>query len=133
MKRVTFIIPFFMLAFMMLLKESTAQSNIGNDSDGYKQADTELNNVYQQILKEYASDTIFVNQLRSSQYLWMKFRDAEMLVKYPPREKGYYGSSLSMCWGIYLEELTRSRIQVLRQWLDGTEEGDVCAGSVRMK
>ena len=31
----------------------------------------------------------------------------------------------------YLAELTSKRIKTLNQWIDGTEEGDVCSGSIR--
>jgi uncharacterized protein YecT (DUF1311 family) len=65
--------------------------------------------------------------------LWIQFRDAEMKMKYPEREDGYYGSVYPMCWSMYLTQLTTERITTLKQWLDGTEEGDVCAGSVRIK
>jgi len=99
----------------------------------YKQAEIELNKTYQKILKMYASDTTFIARLRTSERIWIKFRDAELLVKYPPREAYYYGSIQPMCEANYLEQLTRERIKTLRVWIEGIEEGDVCAGSVRMK
>jgi hypothetical protein len=34
-----------------------------------------------------------------------------------------------MCANNELEAMTRKRIEELRAWLKGTEEGDVCAGS----
>jgi hypothetical protein len=56
-----------------------------------------------------------------------------MKMKYPDREPGYYGSVESMCWSNYLTQLTSERIKTLNQWIDGTEEGDVCAGTVKAK
>jgi len=38
-----------------------------------------------------------------------------------------------MCWSMELTGLTQERTQVLKVWLDGIEEGDVCSGSVKMK
>jgi hypothetical protein len=38
-----------------------------------------------------------------------------------------------MCYSAYKEELTRQRIKTLQQWLEGVEEGDVCAGSLKLK
>ena len=69
-------------------------------------ADKELNLVYNQILKEYKSDTEFIKNFKTAQRIWIQFRDAEMKSKYPDREEGYYGSIHPMCLSIYLTELT---------------------------
>ena len=37
-----------------------------------------------------------------------------------------------MCEAIYLNELTKSRIETLKTWLEGIEEGDICSGSVKI-
>jgi uncharacterized protein YecT (DUF1311 family) len=99
----------------------------------YETADKELNAAYQKILKEYKEDTVFIMNLKKAQKLWIQFRDAEMKMKYPDREPGYYGSIQPLCWSIYLTELTKSRTQTLKIWIDGVEEGDACCGSVRTK
>jgi uncharacterized protein YecT (DUF1311 family) len=99
----------------------------------YEKADKELNETYQKILKEYKTDTAFIMNLNKAQKLWIQFRDAEMKMKFPEREPGYYGSIQPLCWSIYLTELTKSRTQTLRIWIDGVEEGDSCGGSVRTK
>jgi len=54
-----------------------------------------------------------------------------MLVKFPKREYGYYGSVQPMCWSEYLTQLTKERISTLKIWLNGTQEGDSCSGSVK--
>jgi len=99
----------------------------------FKNADKELNDIYKQILVEYKSDTVFIMNLKESQRLWIMFRDSELKVKYPDREPGYYGSFYQYCINSYLEQLTRERVKTLRIWIEGTEEGDVCNGSVKMK
>ena len=101
--------------------------------ENYKKADTKLNQVYSQILKEYKSNKVFITYLKNAQRLWIQFRDAEMKAMYPEREDGYYGSVHPMCWNIYLQELTEERIKKLNIWLLGIEEGDVCNGSVKTK
>lgn len=99
-----------------------------------KAADDELNRVYQAILKKYKSDTDFVRKLRNAQQAWLKFRDAELEAKFPLQDKrARYGSVYPMCANLFLVRRTQERIKDLRQWLDGTEEGDVCAGSVHYK
>jgi len=99
--------------------------------DSYKKTDKKLNEVYQAILKAYKSDTSFIKNLRTSQRIWITFRDAEVKVKYPDREDGYYGSIHPLCISLYLEELTVDRISTLNLWLKGAEEGDGCSGSIK--
>lgn len=113
------------------IRNEDARAN--KDAGTSKTADQELNATYQQILKEYATDTAFISHLKIAQRLWIKFRDAELLMKYPPQPAGYYGSVQPMCEKTYLEQLTRDRIKTLKVWLDGIPEGDVCTGSVKMK
>ncbi len=99
----------------------------------YEKADKELNSTYQKILKEYKADTAFIMNLKMAQKLWIQFRDAEMKMKFPDREPGYYGSIQPLCRSIYLTELTQLRTKTLKIWIDGVEEGDACCGSVRTK
>lgn len=102
-------------------------------NDSYQKADKELNEIYKKILKEYKTDTVFIKNLKMSQRIWITFRDAELEVKYPDREPGYYGSIHPLCIATYLEQLTIERINTLKVWIDGLEEGDVCNGSVKTK
>lgn len=88
---------------------------------------------YKKILKEYSTDLVFIKNLKISQNLWIKFRDAEMNTKYPQREPGYYGSIQPTCWNMYMTELAQKRTKELRIWLIGIPEGDTCSGSVKMK
>ncbi|MCO4292715.1 DUF1311 domain-containing protein [Solitalea sp. MAHUQ-68] len=99
----------------------------------YQKTDKELNIVYQKILKEYSEDIVFVKNLKTAQRIWVQFRDAEMLAKYPDRDEGYYGSMQPMCWNMYKTELTLDRIKKLKIWLAGIEDGDGCSGSVKIK
>lgn len=102
-------------------------------NNDFVKADNELNSVYQKIIKEYKSDIKFIKNFKTSQKIWIQFRDAEMKVKFPEREDGYYGSVFPMCWSMELTELTKVRTKKLKIWLTGIEEGDVCSGSVKIK
>jgi uncharacterized protein YecT (DUF1311 family) len=120
-----------LLALMQIAAHAQTQGQMNaTAADQYKQADKELNTVYQQILKSYAKQPAFIKNLKTAQRLWVQLRDAELAARYPGRN---YGSAQSMCEAAYLETLTRTRTQFLRTWLTGIEEGDVCSGSVRMK
>lgn len=99
-----------------------------------KAADDELNRVYQAILRKYKDDREFLEKLHNAQRAWLAFRDAELEAKFPSEDKQYhYGSAYPMCANRFLAQRTEERIKHLREWLDGTEEGDVCAGSVQYK
>jgi uncharacterized protein YecT (DUF1311 family) len=94
-------------------------------------ADAELNRVYQAILEKYKDDSLFIEKLRAAQRAWLAYRDAELEAKFPPSDG--YGSVFPMCAARFKAQLTRERVAKLREWLDGVEEGEVCAGSVRFK
>ena len=97
-------------------------------------ADAELNRVYKAILEKYKGDALFIEKLRAVQRAWLAYRDAEIEAKYPhAKDPHVYGSSLGMCDPLYRAQLTQERIKKLREWLDGSEEGDVCSGSVEVK
>ncbi|HEY2915399.1 MAG TPA: lysozyme inhibitor LprI family protein, partial [Candidatus Angelobacter sp.] len=91
----------------------------------------ELNATYQGILKKYADDPAFIGRLRTAQRAWLKFRDAQLQMKFPPSNQ--VGSVAPMCHALYKAELTQARTRELKIWLDGIEEGDVCAGSVKTR
>nr|WP_241448757.1 lysozyme inhibitor LprI family protein [Aquimarina pacifica] len=98
----------------------------------FRESDKQLNEIYKTILSEYKTDTIFVENLKKSQRIWIKFRDAEMEMKYPNYQEKIYGSMHPTCRAFYLKELTDKRIETLKIWISGTEEGDACNGSVKI-
>ncbi len=98
----------------------------------FKKSDKRLNEVYKTILSKYKTDTIFVENLKKSQRIWIQFRDAEMEMKYPNYSKKIYGSIHPICKAFYLKKLTDKRIKTLNIWVSGTEEGDVCNGSIKI-
>lgn len=116
------------IGFAQTQLEMNQQAN-----DSYRKVNKELNEIYKQILTEYKTDTVFIKNLKSSQRIWITFRDAELKVKYPERETEYYGSIHPVCVANYLEKLTRERINTLKVWITGIEEGDCCSGSVKIK
>ena len=121
-------------SFITVTANCQTQADMNKEAASeYKKADAELNEVYQQIMKEYADNSTFLDALRISQRNWITFRDSELKMKYPDREPGWYGSIQPMCVSYYMTELTNERTAKLRTWLTGTEEGDACAGTVKPK
>ncbi len=115
-----------------LLRAQT-QSDLDEQSCGqFRKADVVLNGTYAKILKEYAKDGQFIEKLKTSQRAWLAFRDAEMEALFPKTNKQVeYGTVYPMCHCSELQTLTEERTNQLKRWLDGTIEGDVCAGSVK--
>jgi len=116
--------------------EASAQTQRDMNEDAatiFKEADKKLNSLYQKILKDYADDPVFIASFKKAQRCWITFRDAQLKMKYPDREPGYYGSIQPMLETRYLTELTRDRIKALQVWIDGVQEGDLSGGTVRVK
>lgn len=96
----------------------------------YKTADKELNKVYRQILKKYKKAPQFLAKLKTSQRLWIKFRDAELEMQFPKENKKLnYGSVYQYCANNFLAEITVKRTNTLKKWLEEVDEFDVCNGS----
>lgn len=123
-----FVFCFSVLTSQALLCQT--QSDMNDDAAAeYTAAQAEMNKVYQQIQKAYQDDPLFLEKLKLSQDLWLKFRDAELAMKFPAEEKyEYYGSVYGMCASYCLLELTQSRTLKLREWLEPVKD-DACAGS----
>lgn len=103
----------------------------------HQEEDDELNRIYQEILKKYKADSVFIKKFRQAQQAWIKFRDAQFDAMFPQildtRGQYNYGSVFPMCASLYKAKLTHLRVEELRLWLDGIEEGDACSGSLPIK
>ncbi len=134
--RVPQLIILFLSIFITTPIMGQTQLNLNTEaSSEFQAADAEMNRVYKEILLLYKDNAQFIMNLRSAQRAWLKFRDAELEAHYPatPHENRHhlYGSVFPMCLANSKAALTRLRIEQLRVWLKGVEEGEVCAGSVK--
>ena len=126
---ITFIvITITLTSFSQTQLEMNQQSSVEQFS-----ADDELNYVYNQILIDYQNDSNFIEKLKISQRLWIKFRDAELEMKFPETDKRNYGSMYPMCANGYLEQLTKERIKKLKEWLKPPPDGEGCVGSIKYR
>lgn len=100
--------------------------------DEFKKSDAEMNAVYLRIRRDYRQNREFIAALKQAQLAWIRFRDAHLASLFPG-DASQYGSINTMCRCTNLAEITKARTQVLNQWVEGIEEGDVCAGSVKTK
>lgn len=121
------------LGLLAVVAQGWAQSqrDIGRRScDASRAAEKELGEVYDAVLARYAQDRAFVAKLKRAQTAWTVYRDAELDALYPSADKqAAYGSMYESCHCNEQKQMTVQRTEVLRQWLTGVEEGNVCAGS----
>lgn len=101
----------------------------------FAKADADLNATWKKIQTKYADKPLFLEKLKASQRLWLQFRDAEVAAAFPVGKSDdpqfVYGSVYPMCISQLQAALTVQRVNQLKAWLDGTQEGDVCAGSIK--
>jgi uncharacterized protein YecT (DUF1311 family) len=112
--------------------QTQPEMNVAACEQLQKAAD-ELNQAYNQVLATYEDDQEFVESLKKAQRAWVVFKDYHVASMFPKIKQGVYGSVKPMCRCDLLTELTNERTRVLRRWLAGIDEGDVCAGSIRSK
>ena len=108
------------------------QLDLNNNANNEAQnVDQQLSEVYNKILQDYSTDTLFIKNFKVAQNIWAKFREAEINMKLSDYQN-YYGSILPMCKSEYYTQLTNERVNTLKVWLNGIKEGDGCAGSVKV-
>jgi uncharacterized protein YecT (DUF1311 family) len=114
MKKLLVLIIFTLLSVISYAQTQT-EMNI-QAAKSYDKADKELNRVYQQILKKYAKNTLFIKHLKAAQQLWVQFRDAEFKRAFPHFEEGntYYGTMFSGERSAFKEDLTIQRTKTLK-------------------
>lgn len=99
----------------------------------YDQLKVEMERVYEQVLREYKDDAQFIERLKAAQEIWENYRVAHLFELYPDTSSLAYGSINQMCQCSVASDFTRERIKLLRQWLNGADNSDACAGSIKLK
>ena len=91
-----------------------------------KKADTELNKVYQEVLKTYKKDPKGLAKIKAAEKAWIAFRDAYLESFYNVDEIGS-ANTLSTCQCQLETRLIQERIAQLKFFLDPDNSGDVCS------
>lgn len=135
MSKFKYLLLFLMMLFICTTANAQTQLEINEQAcQEYAKKDKELNNVYEQILKSYKADTLFISKLKIAQRAWIAFRDAHLEALYPATDKRVeYGSIYPTCRCNELATITAQRTKELKRWLNGVEEGDTCSGSIKVK
>lgn len=116
MKNYMFII---LLALPMAAFSQTQSQMNATAAKDYAKADKELNTVYQQIIKKYADNTLFLKHMKDAQLAWINFRDAEFRRTFPKFMNGQveYGTMYSLERSTFLEDMTAQRTITLKKIL----------------
>ena len=86
---------------------------------GMKQADADLNAVYQKLLITRSSDTLATAKLKAFERAWITYRNAYLEAAYPSKHKRVeYGSMYPMEYAQVRTKLTREQIQILNALAD---------------
>jgi uncharacterized protein YecT (DUF1311 family) len=114
----TYIISILLALPMAVFSQSQSEMNAQADKD-YAKADKELNTVYQQVIKKYAKNTLFIKHMKAAQLAWINFRDAEFRREFPKFMNGQveYGSMFSLERSTFMQELTEQRTITLKRIL----------------
>ena len=112
--------------------DSTTQRDLNICADkAARSAQARLNSLLKKIRTANTDDKEFLAALDESQKAWGQYRDAQMKLRFPKKDKqAEYGSVFPMCAAQEGESLTEKRISELRQWVVGDKEGNVCVGSL---
>mgnify|MGYP003149283223 FL=1 len=91
-----------------------------------------LESVLEKIRHAYKSASPeFLTKLDVSQKSWEESVKANMELKYPLEDKRLqYGSVYPMCASGFESRLVLARVEFLKEWLKGHEDGDICSGSI---
>lgn len=100
---------------LALFSQTQTEMNAQAAKD-YAKADKELNTVYQQVLKKYAKNTLFIKYMKQAQLAWVNFRDAEFRRKFPKFMNGNteYGTMFSLEKSTFMQQMTEDRTKELK-------------------
>lgn len=131
LKRIVLILFLVLLPFII----AGAQTQLELNAEAHhelKLSEQTMDSVFTAVVEKYDDSPDFIVRLKKAQKAWISYRDAHLESMYPGKNKrANYGSVYPLCASTFLVQLNNQRTEQLKKWLDGIEEGDVCAGSVR--
>ena len=117
---------------MLLLSTTLFASNLQCKEDGnqmqmnqcayedFQEADRELNRVYKALRNKNKHDKAYLSNLKISQRLWIKFRDAELDMIFTCKsgnKRQCFGSMYPLLYHSEKEVITRQRVKSLNEYL----------------
>jgi uncharacterized protein YecT (DUF1311 family) len=90
----------------------------------FQKKDKALNNVYKALKSKYKNDKKYLNNLKISQSLWIKFRDAELDLIFTCKDEDKrlcFGSIYPLLFNTKKAYITQQRTEILKSYVE-TEE-----------
>jgi hypothetical protein len=82
----------------------------------------------------YRDDRTFIAAFDTAQKKWDEYCSAMLEARFPAKKKQEeYGSVFELAYAVTKLGLMEARLKDLALWTEGTEEGDVSKGSVKLK
>lgn len=121
-----------LVTLTLLLSSTLHANNIQCKEDGnqmqmnkcayedFKKADKALNKIYKALGQQNKNDKTYLANLKSSQLLWIKFRDAELNLVFSCAEENKricFGSMYPLLYNSEKETITKARTKVLQSYL----------------
>jgi len=120
-----FVIPF------LSLGQTQLEINLKSGEE-WESVDNQMLIVYKTLLDLYSDDKSFIDNLKEDQKKWLELRSSHNELMYPSKkEDDYYGSSHRVCKNNFDAKITKQRIDFLMQWIVGSEEGEICNGTIK--
>jgi len=92
-----------------------------------KQAETEMNETLEALLKARAADAGALQKLDAAQAAWLAYRDAALAARFPSAQPATdYGSSFPTCFSLEQARLFQQRTRALRESTAQGGEQDSC-------
>lgn len=113
--------------------DNATQKDINRQVCGkMKKADKDVDDLFNNLVKTYNYDPVFVKYLKETQKAWIEYRNARMQAIYPPEYHDSYGSVITSCQCNAQAKLDEERLADLDQWAGskGNYAGS-CAGTRR--
>jgi len=109
-------------------KEETQVKITSNLVETDNNLEKKLNEKYNEILKKYSKNKVFLEKFIVSQQSWTNYKEANLDALFPEDDKKMsYGSGYNMCYLLFLNEMIEIRIKDLDKWLIDTEPPCDCS------
>lgn len=93
--------------------------------EAFQKADKELNGVYKELRSKKKDDKIYLDNLKTSQRAWIKFRDAELETIFSCESgdtRMCFGSMYGLLFNGAKTELTQQRVEQLKRYIKELDE-----------
>jgi uncharacterized protein YecT (DUF1311 family) len=118
---ITLLIPVLIQASAIKCKEDGTQIEMNQCAyEDFQEADKALNTAYKNLRAKHKANKLYINNLKTSQRLWIKFRDTELALIFTCEDENKricFGSMYPLLYNAAKAEITRQRTQTLQRYL----------------